>query len=265
MLKSRLPCHNEYLGNVTRLVQTPCTDRCFRALIGACYHNMGGALQGPAGTGKTETVKDLAKALALPCVTFNCSDQMTHSAMGKMFTGLVGTGAWGCFDEFNRIHLEVMSVVSGQIQTIQDAKKMSTEKGTADRVMFEGTSIEIRSSFNIFITMNVGYAGRNDLPDNLKVLFRPVAMIVPDRAMISEVMLVAAGYIDARKMGRKICTALTLCSEQLSSQYHYDYGMRAVKTVIEAAGLNKRKYPDQDESQILLRALRDVNVPSGRY
>uniref|UniRef100_A0A7N6BU42 AAA+ ATPase domain-containing protein n=1 Tax=Anabas testudineus TaxID=64144 RepID=A0A7N6BU42_ANATE len=236
----------EYMGLNGRLVITPLTDRIYLTLTQALSMYLGGAPAGPAGTGKTESTKDLAKALGLLCVVTNCGEGMDYMAVGKIFSGLAQCGAWGCFDEFNRIDASVLSVISSQIQTIRN---------------FEGQEISLDDRMGIFITMNPGYAGRTELPESVKALFRPVVVIVPDLQQICEIMLFSEGFLMAKVLAKKMTVLYKLAREQLSKQSHYDFGLRALKSVLVMAGELKRGSPDLNEDVVLMRALRDMNLP----
>lgn len=267
----------EWVGNTGRLVITPLTDRCYITLTMALKLYLGGAPAGPAGTGKTETTKDLARALAIPCYVFNCSDQMNFQSIADIFRGLAQTGAWGCFDEFNRIPIEVLSVVATQVKTIQDAivkfsnpenrdeEFRSAPAGTPPTKVgyfdFMGDTISLIPTCGFWITMNPGYAGRTELPENLKALFRSCAMIRPDMKLIQENMLMAEGFQTARALSVKFNTLYELSAALLSKQPHYDWGLRAVKSVLRVAGGMKRANPTMSEDQVLMRALRDFNTP----
>ncbi|KAJ1563185.1 Dynein heavy chain 10, axonemal [Cladochytrium tenue] len=141
----------EYMGLNGRLVITPLTDRCYLTLTQALSMKLGGAPAGPAGTGKTETVKDLAKAL--------------------------------------------------------------------------------------------------------------VVMAIPDLELICENMLLSEGFTMAKGLAKKMVVLYKLAKGQLSKQHHYDFGLRALKSVLVMAGSLKRGSPDLNEDVVLMRALRDMNLP----
>lgn len=247
----------EYQGNNGRLVITGLTDRCYMTLTNALDLCRGGAPQGPAGTGKTETVKDLGKNLAFFVVIQNCSDQMDQNDLGKIFIGLSGSGAWGCFDEFNRILLDVLSVITSQVQNILDCIK----KGDRQQCSIIDQTITVSAKTGLFITMNPGYAGRSELPDNLANLFRPVAMMAADLMAICKIELMSRGFKQNEVLAKKVVTIYELMLKQLSKADHYEFGMRAVKSVLNASGRIKRQYLELDETAVMIKAIRDMNLP----
>lgn len=197
----------------------------------------------------------------LQVLVVNCSDGMTNSMTAKMFSGLAQTGAWACLDEFNRIQVEVLSVVATQIATVMQAMKEGRK-----RFLFEGHEIRLIPTCGIFVTMNPGYAGRSELPDNLKAIVRPIAMMVPDFTLIAEIMMFSEGFQSAKSLAKKMTAIMELSQQQLSKQDHYDYGLRSfVIPIARAAGALKRGDPDAPEEVIMYRTMLDLIKPKLVY
>ncbi|KAL1260293.1 hypothetical protein QQF64_008120, partial [Cirrhinus molitorella] len=248
----------EYQGNAPKLVHTPLTDKCYLTLTQAMKMGLGGNPYGPAGTGKTESVKALGGLFGRQVLVFNCDEGIDVKSMGRIFVGLVKCGAWGCFDEFNRLEEAVLSAVSMQIQAIQNSLK--NHRTTCQLLNKE---VELDPNSGVFITLNPagkGYGGRQKLPDNLKQLFRPVAMTSPDNELIAEVILYSEGFKEGKTLGRKLVAIFNLARELLTPQQHYDWGLRALKTVLRGCGsllqLQRQSNNPLKESGLVVQALR---------
>ncbi|KAK5078141.1 dynein heavy chain [Lithohypha guttulata] len=270
MANARLEYGYEYLGVPERLVRTPLTDRCFLTLTQALCQKLGGSPYGPAGTGKTESVKALGLQLGRFTLVFCCDDTFDFQAMGRIFLGICQVGAWGCFDEFNRLEERILSAVSQQIQNIQIGLRNSTNEQKA-QVELVGRQFKVNQNTGIFITMNPGYAGRSNLPDNLKKLFRSVAMSKPDKELIAEVMLFSQGFKQAKDISKQVVPFFDHSSQKLSKQPHYDFGLRALKSVLISSGSLKRTRLQSGEDsrggdsmlepQILVQSIRETVSP----
>ena len=238
-----LDCGHEYGGLAPRLVITPLTDRAILALTSSLHACCVGAPTGPAGVGKSETVHELARAIGKLLIVINCSESLDHRSLGRILCGLAAAGCWGCFDEVNRLTVEVMSVMVAQVSTILDAARSCSRT-----VTFLGSVLSTPGGIGIFVTLNPTPArgfhgtqndggGRSEVPDSMQALFRPIAMCVPDVSMIAEVMMIANGFgPSARVLARKAATLWTMCRTRLSKQQHYDFSLRDLRPVLMRVG-----------------------------
>eukprot|EP01062_Namystynia_karyoxenos_P079539 TRINITY_DN8407_c0_g1_i1.p1 TRINITY_DN8407_c0_g1~~TRINITY_DN8407_c0_g1_i1.p1 ORF type:complete len:4892 (+),score=1969.11 TRINITY_DN8407_c0_g1_i1:217-14892(+) len=248
----------EYIGCVDRLVVTDLTDRIYISCAQAMGMGYGGAPTGPAGTGKTETVKDMGRSFGRYVIVMNCSDQMNVRTMGNMFTGIAMSGCWCGFDEINRVEVKVLSVVAAQVACIFNGRRSRQQE-----VVFpDGATVPLDPLSAVFVTLNPGYAGRSSLPENMKAVFRSC----PHRQAIMRVRLAAAGFQESAPLSKQCAAFYQLREDQLSGQRHYDFGLRSILSVLRACGpmlrgrLTDPDCPKDVERLVLVQVLRDMNL-----
>lgn len=237
----------EYHGVFERLVRTPLLEKCFLAMSNALSRHYGGSPFGPAGTGKTESIKALGYSLGMSVKVFNCDDSFDFASMGRIFLGVCKVGCWGCFDEFNRLQPNILSSLSYQVELIQGALR-----GDHQRISIGGIETEISPETGIFITMNPDYVGRNELPENLKNLFRSFPMKHPDLQIIVEVILTSKLFKYANRLALQIVPFFLELSSRCSKQKHYDFGLRALKGILRMCRLQAKEQSATFEDEVLL-------------
>lgn len=244
----------EYHGVPPRLVYTPLMTRCFAAMVQAVGQKLGGSPFGPAGTGKTETVKALGEHLGRLVTIFCCDETFDVRAMGRIFLGVCKIGCWGCFDEFNRLDENILSAVSSQIESIEVGLKHQVE------IELSGTTVAVHADTGIFVTMNPGYVGRNQLPENLKKLFRSFSMDVPDKELIVDVLLASQGFGLSLRLASLIVPLFSELQNQCSAQTHYDFGLRALKGMLSNCATLKRQ-TTLSEELVILKSVHETILP----
>lgn len=247
----------EYYGVPEKIVMTPMVELCFSAMSQALAQNLGGSPFGPAGTGKTESVKALGQSLGRLVVVFCCDETFDSQSIGQIMKGVSEIGAWACFDEFNRLESNILSAISTQIRGIQSSLKDLTNGA-------HRSQLEVNPYTGIFVTMNPGYAGRNTLPENLRTLFREFAMGYPDEKLIAEVLLSTQGFQALRSMAQLVISFFEDLRRALSTQHHYDFGLRSLKSVLHRCAKAHRKAPDHSSESgpiILARAINESILP----
>lgn len=243
----------EYSGLLPNLVRNDIIEGCFINYSETLRNKKGGCSFGPAGTGKTESVKEFAKALGRPVNVFNCDESFDFTAISRILLGVCQIGSFVCFDEFNRLEKNILSSVSSQLEKIELA--LSNNDSVVDLL---GKTSKLNSGTSIFITINPTYEGRSTLPENLKKLFRNYSINKANKESIAEVILLSQGFKDAKLIARKIIQLFDCLEIQLSKQLHYDFGLRSVKSTLRYCGQLKRKHrkePFIDEISMVHEAL----------
>lgn len=247
----------EYLGSMDRLVYTPLLNSCFISMSTALDQGFGSSPFGPAGTGKTETVKALAQNLGKMSLVFNCDESFDFQAIGRLLFGICSIGGWGCFDEFNRLNSNILSAVSSQIETIE----FGIRAGSRSVELLDKKS-KLVNDTGIFITLNPDYTGRAALPDNLKKLFRSFSMQRPDAEVITEVLLRARGITNAKELSIKVVQFFQQLKSRVSPQQHYDFGLRSLKNTLEHAGNVRKKTPSGiNDISVILKSSNEILLP----
>ena len=185
---------------------------------------------------------------------------MSLPTLTAIVSGMAPVGCWGIFDEFNRVLPEVLASFVSLLKGIYDG--LRARKTT---IMVEGFSVPLDSKVGIFTSFNPGYAGRSAIPESMKALFRPIAMIAVDTSMICEVLLMSQGFTQAKTLGPKVKETFALARDSFSKNDHYDFGMRALKSVFVTAGASLRKLGSdatpEVESLTVMQSIRGAMIP----
>lgn len=248
----------EYQGVTERLSKTDLVQKCFLSMTQAAAQLKGGSPFGPAGTGKTECIKALGHDLGRMVLIFCCDERFEFQSMGRILLGICKVGCWGCFDEFNRLESKILSATSSLIESIGFGRKNCSEL-----IDLNGTSLRVHPETGVFVTMNPDYVGRHELPENLKRHFQAFSMDKPDSVQIAEDLLTSHGFVDSKKLANSLVHFFNNLPNRLSSQSHYDFSLRALKSILNTCGFNKRADTDSNRSELsyMVKALISVVAP----
>lgn len=256
-----------YVGSGPQLVQTPLTSSHYtQSLIGMSNQFFIGPM-GPAGTGKTESTRQLATQLGRPCFIFNCDETFDYQSVARILVGAFLLGCIICFDEFNRLSLDNLSSTAMIITSLQRVLRESAHLEALRAMETDGdesaakcvdararlhnelsallsqvggkapSDVRVGPGFACFVTMNPDYAGRRTLPENIAILLRPVIMPRADMEQICEVLMLGMGLQTGRDLSRDLCQLLTILEENLPASDLYDFGLRSARTALVAADL----------------------------
>ena len=255
MLDVSSPYRHEYLGHVSRLVTTDVTEQGFLTLLTAFKLGYSGLLSGPTATGKSSLPRELAAYLGAMYRVKNGSPDVTINSLTGFLKGVASSGCWAVIEDLDRAGPEVLSLASVLLETLR-----SCTKARVDSVRFPGEEkFSIENGFFVTITQNSSYIGRTQIPDSLRVLFRPVSLVSPDWMTIAEVRLASYGF-KSKELAVPLVSVLKTATTQLPGERHYSFGLRSLVAVLDLAQ-EKLTEEGRDEKIVLVEAIRAILTP----
>lgn len=234
------------------MINTTLTDRCFHTIMQAYKYHLYGAITGLSATGKTETVKSLAQAIAVQFHVFNCTHISSYDFLCQVIKGFISCGAWLCLENFDRLEIELLSTITQSLVSISQAVTTNVNV-----LALDGSLLNLNSRGYICTIRNLGTFIHYNLPDNLKILFRTVSMMAPDIKKIVEIELFAAGLCDSKLLASKLNAVYTILSDQLWCSSCNTFDLYSVKAVVKTIIYLKRSFPDENETMLLARSIVD--------
>eukprot|EP00835_Amoeboradix_gromovi_P003948 NODE_282_length_11867_cov_0.266995.p1 type:complete len:2718 gc:universal NODE_282_length_11867_cov_0.266995:328-8481(+) len=216
-----IPYGYEYIL-INELVFTHQTWKCMHVALLAYQVGIGPNPSGPAGTGKTETIKYLGALLGKQVIVFNCDATINYNDFKHSLLGVIASQQWGCFDEFNRLNVKVMGLISSELSLMLNAQYQRLKE-----VKYMDITVKVPSTITA-ITMNPSsklYGARNELPSVIRDIFKTILMENTDMYKILNNIIAHADLI------RVLEYCVTLSHLLIKSPIN-EFGLRTLKPIL---------------------------------
>ncbi|CAH2249071.1 Hypothetical predicted protein [Pelobates cultripes] len=220
----------EFYGAQIPIIMNPVTEKCFLKISQMLQQVSGVVLEGEHGVGKSETIKGLAYLLGKFLFFFTCSSTTEASAIRRVLTGTAADGCWSCFDDFDLLSKNTVSVFMHGASELYDSLKATLDKnGLQDEY-----KIVPNPNCSLFLTVS-GSSGCQDLSSHMQAVFRAVSLVVPNHTVLLKARLTSLGFKNTKALATRLQLISELLKEQLPEEYHHHFSFKSMTEVIYRA------------------------------
>ena len=256
MLNVSAPYRYEYLGLINRLVITPVTEKSYMALLAAFKCSYYGTIEGVSGVGKSSLMKDITSYMAVMYRAKNGSCNVNIKSITNFFKGIASSGCWATIEDMDRCDPEIMSMAAVLMERMRQCSKDNSES-----IQFTGhDKFNVEKGYFVSATLNTAYIGRHAIPDDLKILLRPITILKPDKKMIIEAKLFSIGFKKSKELSQNLVGSLEIIESQLPMEIHYNFGLRTLMRIVDLAGKTIVAHKGTSEEQVIYHSILEVLI-----